>query len=88
MNEEMKEAVEIDAKVINEIKPKVRFSKTKDFIERNSKKIAAVAAVIVAGLVGYGVGKYRQDEDLGDCTEVDDKEFETSDENETESETF
>ena len=39
-------------------------AKTKNFIKKNGKKIVAgIAAIGAAGLIGYGIGKYKSDTD-------------------------
>lgn len=38
-------------------------AKTKNFIKKNGKKIVTgIAAIGAAGLIGYGIGKYKSDE--------------------------
>ena len=47
-------------------------AKTKNFIKKNGKKIVAgIAAIGAAGLIGYGIGKYKSDEDSDFYDETD-----------------
>lgn len=58
-------------------------AKTKNFIKRNGKKIVAgIAAIGAAGLIGYGIGKYKSDEDSDFYDETDENLESTEDETE------
>lgn len=58
-------------------------AKTKDFIKKNGKKIVAgIAAIGAAGLIGYGIGKYKSDEDSDFYDETDENLESTEDETE------
>ena len=56
-------------------------TKTKNFIKKNGKKIVAgIAAIGAAGLIGYGIGKYKSDEDSDFYDETDENLESTEDE--------
>ena len=56
-------------------------AKTKNFIKKNGKKIVAgIAAIGAAGLIGYGIGKYKSDEDSDFYDETDENLESTEDE--------
>lgn len=56
-------------------------AKTKKFIKKNGKKIVAgIAAISAAGLIGYGIGKYKSDEDSDFYDETDENLESTEDE--------
>lgn len=56
-------------------------AKTKNFIKKNGKKIVAgIAAIGAAGLIGYGIGKYKSDEDSDFYDETDEDLESTEDE--------
>lgn len=56
-------------------------AKTKNFIKKNGKKIVAgIAAIGAAGLIGYGIGKYKSDEDSDFYDETDENLEPTEDE--------
>ena len=56
-------------------------AKTKNFIKKNDKKIVAgIAAIGAAGLIGYGIGKYKSDEDSDFYDETDENLESTEDE--------
>lgn len=58
-------------------------AKTKNFIKKNGKKIVAgIAAIGAAGLIGYGIGKYKSDEDSDFYYETDENLESTEDETE------
>lgn len=58
-------------------------AKTKNFIKKNGKKIVAgIAAIGAAGLIGYGIGKYKSDEDSDFYDETDENLESTEDETE------
>ena len=74
---EEKKVVEIEK--INESEGVV--AKTKNFIKKNGKKIVAgIAAIGAAGLIGYGIGKYKPDEDSDFYDETDENLESTEDE--------
>ena len=56
-------------------------AKTKNFIKKNGKKIVAgIAAIGAAGLIGYGIGKYKSDENSDFYDETDENLESTEDE--------
>ena len=56
-------------------------AKTKNFIKKNGKKIVAgIAAIGAAGSIGYGIGKYKSDEDSDFYDETDENLESTEDE--------
>lgn len=56
-------------------------AKTKNFIKKNGKKIVAgIAAIGAAGLIGYGIGKYKSDEDSDFYDDTDENLESTEDE--------
>lgn len=58
-------------------------AKTKNFIKKNGKKIVAgIAAIGAAGLIGYGIGKCKSDEDSDFYDETDENLESTEDETE------
>lgn len=74
---EEKKVVEIEK--INESEGVLK--KTKNFIKKNGKKImAGIAAIGAAGLIGYGIGKYKSDEDSDFYDETDENLESTEDE--------
>ena len=74
---EEKKVVEIEE--INESEGVL--AKTKNFIKKNGKKIVAgIAAIGAAGLIGYGIGKYKSDEDSDFYDETDENLESTEDE--------
>ena len=74
---EEKKVVEIEK--INESEGVL--AKTKNFIKKNGKKIVAgIAAIGAAGLIGYGIGKYKSDEDSDFYDETDENLESTEDE--------
>ena len=74
---EEKKVVEIEE--INESEGVM--AKTKNFIKKNGKKIVAgIAAIGAAGLIGYGIGKYKSDEDSDFYDETDENLESTEDE--------
>ena len=79
-NAENNETKEVE-EVVKEPKLKKFGSKVATTLKKNGKKIVAgIAAIGAAGLIGYGIGKYKSDEDSDFYDETDENLESTEDE--------